>query len=205
MINEFTGKRLLATVAALAMLAIVLCGCTAEAAETHAPDVPLAVMDRPAVERDRHLELVLHAVEEPPEPEPEAEPEMEPEPEAEPEYVEAANEQAWEAEYEAPAAGTYYAEYNELYNTDGPTREMPGWYDGYLETYYSSNVMHHYLTDEWEVDDEGFYRTTDGYYVVGVDIAEGIEIGTVIDTGKGEAVVMDYGSGAHVHDFYTAW
>ena len=111
---------------------------------------------------------------------------------------------------ESPGAdmGGYYgyvAEYDPLYNTDGPTREMPGWHDGYLETYYSSNVMRHHLTDEWEVDDEGFYRTTDGYYVVGVDIAEGIEIGTVVDTGKGAAVVMDYGSGAHVHDFYTAW
>lgn len=201
--NEFRRKFSLAAGAALAMLALVLYGCTAEAAETHVPDAPLAVMDRPAVEQDQHLELVLYTVEEPTETV--TEPEPEPELEAEPEYVEPFYEPACEAEYEAPATGTYYAEYNELYNIDGPTREMPGWYDGYLETYYSSNVMHHYLTDEWEVDDEGFYRTTDGYYVVGVDLAEGIEIGTVIDTGKGEAVVMDYGSGAHVHDFYTAW
>ena len=101
--------------------------------------------------------------------------------------------------------GTYYAEYDAAYNEHGPTRDMPGWYDGYLETYYSSNVMRHYLTDTWTVDDEGFYRDSDGRYIVGVDIAEGIEIGTVVDTGRGEAVVMDYGSGAHVHDFYTNW
>lgn len=101
--------------------------------------------------------------------------------------------------------GTYYAEYNELYNDNGPSRSMPGWYDGYLETYYSSNTMYHYRTDEWKVDDEGFYRDDQGRYIVGVDISEGIEIGTEVETGKGTAVVMDYGSGAHVHDFYTNW
>ena len=101
--------------------------------------------------------------------------------------------------------GTYYAEYSDAYGSDGVTREMPGWYDGYLETYYSSNVLYHYRTPEWTVDEEGFYRTDEGYYVIGVDINEGIPIGTVVDTGKGEAVVMDYGSGAHVHDFYTNW
>ena len=99
-------------------------------------------------------------------------------------------------------SGTYYAEYNELYNDNGPSRSMPGWYDGYLETYYSSNAMRHYRTDEWTVDDEGFYRDDQGRYIVGVDIAEGIDIGTEVETGKGTGVVMDYGSGAHVHDFY---
>ena len=122
--------------------------------------------------------------------------------------------EAWEAEQayytdsSTPSysgGGTYYAAYSSAYNTDGPSRTMPGWFDGYLETYYSSNTLHHYRTNEWSVDSEGFYRTSDGYYVVGVDINEGIPLGTVVDTGKGEAVVMDYGSGAHVHDFYTNW
>ena len=111
-----------------------------------------------------------------------------------------------EADYAAySGSGTYYAEYNELYNDNGPSRSMPGWYDGYLETYYSSNTMYHYRTDEWTVDEEGFYRDDQGRYIVGVDIAEGIEIGTEVETGKGTGVVMDYGSGAHVHDFYTNW
>lgn len=111
-----------------------------------------------------------------------------------------------ESDYAAySGSGTYYAEYNELYNDNGPSRSMPGWYDGYLETYYSSNTMYHYRTDEWTVDDEGFYRDDQGRYIVGVDIAEGIDIGTEVETGKGTGVVMDYGSGAHVHDFYTNW
>ena len=101
--------------------------------------------------------------------------------------------------------GAYYAEYNELYNDNGPTREMPGWYDSYLETYYSSNVLYHSRTSEWTADEEGFYRDDQGRYIIGVDIAEGIEIGTEVETGKGTGVVMDYGSGAHVHDFYTNW
>ena len=114
--------------------------------------------------------------------------------------------QAWLAS-QAPAygGGTYYAAYSDAYNTDGPSRTMPGWYDGYLETYYSSNTLYHYRTDEWTVDEEGFYRDDQGRYIVGVDINEGIELGTEIETGKGTAVVSDYGSGAHVHDFYTNW
>ena len=111
-----------------------------------------------------------------------------------------------ESDYAAySGSGTYYAEYNELYNDNGPTREMPGWHDGYLETYYSSNVLYHSRTSEWTADEEGFYRDDQGRYIVGVDIAEGIEIGTEVETGRGTAVVMDYGSGAHVHDFYTNW
>lgn len=103
----------------------------------------------------------------------------------------------------------YVAEYDPLYNTDGPSHEMPGWHDGYLETYYNASA--HYRAGEWTLDGEGFYRDGD-YYVVGVDIAdinpntgEPYQIGDVVETGKGEAVVMDYGSGARVHDFAVAW
>lgn len=103
----------------------------------------------------------------------------------------------------------YVAEYNPLYNTDGPSHEMPGWHDGYLETYFNASA--HYRAGEWTVDSEGFYRDGD-YYVVGVDIAdtnpntgEPYRIGDVVETGKGSAVVMDYGSGARVHDFAVVW
>ena len=101
--------------------------------------------------------------------------------------------------------GSYEVPYDAAYNTNGPTRQMPGYYDGYLETYYSSNVLHHYMTDQWTADEEGFYRDDNGYYIIGVDESEGIPLGTVVETGKGEAIVMDYGSGMKVHDFYTNW
>lgn len=124
------------------------------------------------------------------------------------------------------SAGEYYADdygaqnayggsriaYDPMYNADGPDPQMPGWYggeeDGYVETYYSSNVLYHSMTDQWTVDDEGFYRDANGRYVIGVSDSERDELpyGSVVMTGKGEAVVYDYGSGIdNVHDFYTNW
>ena len=137
---------------------------------------------------------------------------------AEEEAARLAEEQAaWEAEqaYYAQSytpyygGGTYYAEYSDAYNTDGPSRTMPGWHDGYLETYYDAS--RHYLASEWTVDSEGFYHDSNGRYVVGVDIndvnpdtGQQYQYGDVVDTGKGEGVVYDYGQGAHVHDFAVA-
>lgn len=116
---------------------------------------------------------------------------------------------AWEEPAQPDGYAGYVAEYNELYNTDGPSHEMPGWHDGYLETFYSDTVMRHYMSDQWTVDDDGFYRDGE-YYIVGVDIndinpatGEPYQIGDVVETGKGQALVMDYGSGAKVHDFYV--
>ena len=105
----------------------------------------------------------------------------------------------------APSGGIYVAEYDPAYNENGPTREMPGWYDGYLETYYNASA--HYLASTWTLDDEGFYRDSEGRYVVGVEIGHADEMpyGTVVMTGRGEGVVYDYGAGAEVHDFATAW
>ena len=101
--------------------------------------------------------------------------------------------------------GVVHAEYNELYNSDGPSREMPGWHDGYLETYYNASA--HKYAGSWTLDDEGFYHDSEGRYVVGVDInhKEDMPYGTVVQTGKGEGVVYDYGAGWEVHDFATIW
>ena len=191
-------------VVAFALIAYVIAGVV----EGHAdePSTPVNqimecsdyIMPPAITAADRALAVTARLVDEARQSEPEAEQAAE--------YTE--DDYAYQ-EYDSAAysgsGGTYYAEYNELYNDNGPSRSMPGWYDGYLETYYSSNTMYHYRTDEWTVDDEGFYRDDQGRYIVGVDIAEGIEIGTEVETGKGTAVVMDYGSGAHVHDFYTNW
>lgn len=113
----------------------------------------------------------------------------------------------YEPTYYAPSydSGIYYADYSDAYNTDGPSHTMPGWYDGYLETYY--NASSHYLASTWTLDSEGFYHDENGRYVVGVEISHADEMpyGTVVQTGKGEGVVYDYGSGAEVHDFATNW
>ena len=74
--------------------------------------------------------------------------------------------------------------------------------NGTRETAYSSNVLYHYRTSEWLTDEYGFYRTDDGYYVVASnDYPEG----TVIETTRGEAMVLDGGCDNGIVDFYTNW
>lgn len=116
-----------------------------------------------------------------------------------------------ESDYQ-PADGYYgyVAEYDPMYNTDGPTREMPGWHDGYLETYYPAS--NHVWASEWTVDEDGFYHDSTGRYVIGVDkydtnpnTGQPYQYGDIVETGKGEAVVLDFGYGARVHDFAVVW
>lgn len=76
------------------------------------------------------------------------------------------------------------------------------YYDGRTETYYSSAVLWHYRTNEWTVDEEGFYRTDEGYYVVA---ASDMEQGTVFQGSKGECIVLDSGCAAGVTDYYVEW
>lgn len=105
----------------------------------------------------------------------------------------------------------YEVPYSPMYNEDGPDYGMPGWHDGHVETYY--NASGHYMANEWTLDEEGFYRDDEGRYVIGVSINEinpetgaHYQYGDIVETGKGEAVVYDYGAGVdNVHDFATAW
>lgn len=122
----------------------------------------------------------------------------------------AAEQAAIEAEQEA-----YYETYYE------PTYYQPTYYgvngdpdglnsfvgvvdgpNGTIETAYSSNVLYHYRTSEWTPDEYGFYRTSDGYYVVA---SNEYEEGTVIETSRGEAMVLDGGCAEGYIDFYTNW
>lgn len=75
-------------------------------------------------------------------------------------------------------------------------------YGGRTETWYSSQVLYHWRTPEWWTDGEGFYHDESGYYVVAAsDYAEG----SVIETSRGLAIVLDGGCDAGVTDFYVAW
>lgn len=74
-------------------------------------------------------------------------------------------------------------------------------YNGFTETWYSSNVLYHWQTPEWWEDEEGFYRTDEGYYVVANDT---YGYGEVIETSKGLAQVLDGGCGDFI-DFYVNW
>ena len=100
-------------------------------------------------------------------------------------------------EAEKREAATYYSNGSELTRSSGVN-----YFGGRKETYYSSRVLRHYRTDEWTIDAEGFYRTSDGYYVVA---ASDSPQGSIIETSKGAAKVLDSGCAAGVTDFYVSW
>ena len=75
-------------------------------------------------------------------------------------------------------------------------------YGGRVETYYSSNVAYHYRTPEWTVDEQGFYRTQEGYYVVA---ASDMEQGTVFEGSMGMCQVLDCGCDYGITDYYVNW
>ena len=138
--------------------------------------------------------------------------------EYEQETARAANEEIMKKKIEAEAQAVreeeqqyepvYYEEpmyYAPTYSTpsDGLTAQSGvNYYDGRRETYYSSNVLYHYRTNEWSIDSEGFYRTNEGYYVVA---ASDIEQGTVFEGSKGDCIVLDSGCAGGVTDYYVAW
>lgn len=76
------------------------------------------------------------------------------------------------------------------------------YYDGRKETYYSSRVLHHYRTNEWTLDSEGFYRTPEGYYVVA---ASDKKQGSTFEGSKGTCKVLDSGCASGTTDYYVGW
>ena len=86
-------------------------------------------------------------------------------------------------------------------STSGLTQESGvNYYNGRTETYYSSNALYHQDTDQWTVDDEGFYRTDEGYYVVA---ASDMPQGTTFEGSKGTCIVLDSGCEEGITDYYT--
>ena len=95
------------------------------------------------------------------------------------------------------AAAAYYANGSGLTRSGGVNN-----FNGRRETYYSSNVLYHYRTGEWTQDSEGFWRDSDGYYVVAAgDKAQG----STFTGSKGECKVYDSGCAAGTTDYYTGW
>lgn len=115
-----------------------------------------------------------------------------PEPDPIIEYVEPVYEEYWEPYYEP----VYYP--SDGLNAFTGVNE----YEGRTETYYSSNVLYHYRTNEWWLDEEGFYRTDEGFYVVA---ASDMEQGTTFEGSKGTCIVLDTGCDAGITDYYVRW
>lgn len=88
-------------------------------------------------------------------------------------------------------------------NGDGLTASKGvNYHNGRKETYYSSNVLYHYRTPEWTVDEYGVYRDSDGYVVVA---ASDLDQGSEVDTSFGKGKVYDSGCAAGTTDIYTNW
>lgn len=109
----------------------------------------------------------------------------EPEPESQEVYVEPVVEEV------------YYSNGSGLNPTSGVN-----YHNGWRETYYSSNVLYHYRTPEWTVDNNGVYRDAEGYVIVA---SSSDAQGTVVDTSFGLGKVYDTGCAAGTHDIYTNW
>lgn len=120
------------------------------------------------------------------------------------EEVEEVVEYPVEEEYDNYYDSSYtYADGNGYTSDSGLTQQSGvNYYNGRTETYYSSNVLYHYRTSEWTVDNEGFYRTADGYYVVA---ASDMPQGTTFEGSKGTCIVLDSGCSEGVTDYYVAW
>ena len=89
------------------------------------------------------------------------------------------------------------------YPTDGLTQDGGiNYHDGRLETWYSSQVLPHYRQGEWTTDEEGYWRTSDGYYVVA---ASDMEQGTIFSGSKGECIVLDSGCADGTTDYFVSW
>lgn len=111
--------------------------------------------------------------------------------------------EATQASYYNAGFTPSYASAASYANESGLTRSAGvNNYNGRRETYYSSNVLYHYRTGEWTQDSEGFWRDSDGYYVVAAgDMAQG----STFTGSKGECKVYDSGCAAGTTDYYTGW
>ena len=72
--------------------------------------------------------------------------------------------------------------------------------DGIRYTYYSSNVLYHYRTPEWNAGSDGIYRDSDGYIVVA---SSDHSQGSVVSTPFGAGKVYDSGCASGTIDIYT--
>lgn len=105
-----------------------------------------------------------------------------------------------EIAYEVPYYEDWY--YEPCYSDGLNAFSGVNYHDGRTETFYSSNVLYHYRTGEWTLDEEGFYRTDEGFYVVA---ASDMDQGTTFEGSKGTCIVLDCGCADGVTDYYVAW
>lgn len=97
------------------------------------------------------------------------------------------------------------AEEEKQRETQGPKLTRSGgvnYFSGWKETWYSSKVLYHYRTAEWDLGADGVYRDSDGYVIVA---SSSDAQGSIVDTSLGVGKVYDSGCAAGTHDIYTNW
>ena len=72
-------------------------------------------------------------------------------------------------------------------------------YDGRTESFYSGQAVY---TNDLTVDDDGFYRTDEGYYAVATSSGD-YSIGDTFEGSMGTCVVVDDGASPGVTDYYV--
>lgn len=72
--------------------------------------------------------------------------------------------------------------------------------NGIRYTYYSSNVLYHYRTPEWNAGSDGIYRDSAGYIIVA---SSDHSQGSVVSTPFGAGKVYDSGCASGTIDIYT--
>ena len=72
--------------------------------------------------------------------------------------------------------------------------------NGIRYTYYSSNVLYHYRTPEWNAGSDGIYRDSAGYIVVA---SSDNSKGSIVSTPFGAGKVYDSGCASGTIDIYT--
>ena len=73
-------------------------------------------------------------------------------------------------------------------------------YDGRIESFYSGQAVY---TNDLTVDDEGFYRTEEGYYAVATNSGD-YSIGDTFEGSQGTCIVVDDGASPGVTDSYVS-
>lgn len=105
-------------------------------------------------------------------------------------------------QYELEQQQQRKAEQQQSYSGDSSNFKSQGviYQNGIRYTYYSSNVLYHYCTPEWNAGSDGIYRDSAGYIVVA---SSDHSQGSVVSTPFGAGKVYDSGCASSTIDIYT--
>lgn len=107
-------------------------------------------------------------------------------------------------QYDSPAYGNSSYGFSYSSGSSYPDLYTAGviYDNGYRYTYYSSNVLWHYRTNEWSAGSDGIYRDANGNVIVA---SSDHPQGSIVSTPYGSGIVQDSGCASGTLDIYTSW